>query len=480
MRTIEEILAKNFQGVGKKLDNIDIPKIAYENGFSEDAVHAVMEVESRGSGFDDYGRPKILFEPHYFYKLLGDTPTRKQAVSQGIAYAKWGTKKYPSDSYPNLAKAIKIHPEKALRSASWGMMQVMGDNYKMLNYTNVFDMVWNFMEDEEHHLRGGIDFIIAANLSSAIKSLNWEKFAAGYNGPGYAKNKYPQKLKAAYTKWKKIPDVPYENFRDYLVEKNDTGDPNAAVTIKVDDNVEDSVIDAVVDEFVAPTPIKPLKKGQYGEEGLSPPQIEYIQTRLRNLGYLMVGKIDGKWMKGGSVTAAICALQEKCDITVDGHYGPEVRAALAITDGSNRYEVSEARKNTTVKDLRMAGSRTIKATDASKATSLIAGSGLGLLSAGSAVVDYAPQALSWISPIKDFFGDVPVWIWAIVGIVVCVVLYFQAKNAEKARLDDEQTGAHTGLPDPSPSPPVTVVSSKSAFALKPFNKQPEQDKVLTE
>jgi hypothetical protein len=474
--TIKDIVDKNFQGIGKKLDNIDVPKIAYIHDFKEDAVHAVMEVESRGSGFDDYGRPKMLFEPHVFYKLLGNTPERAKAVAKGVAYPKWGTKKYPNDSYPRLAIAVAIHPEKALRAASWGMMQVMGDNYKMLNYDSVFEMIWAFMEDEEAHLRGGIDYIVTAKLDKHIRNLDWTRFAEGYNGPGYAKNKYPQKLAAAYNKWKKIPDVPYENFKDYLIDKKDTGDPNAVISVHVDDT---EVSDTVLDDFIAPTP-KNVKKGQFSEEGLSKPQIEYIQTRLRNLGYLMVGKVDGIWKKGGSVTAAICALQERCDITVDGHYGPEVRAALALEDGSNRYVVSEARANTTVKDLRMGGSRTIKATDASKATSVIAGSGLGLLSVGSAVVDYAPQALSWVSPIKDFFGDVPIWIWAIVGLFVCIVFWLQAKNAEKARLDDEQTGAHTGLPDPAPSPPVTVVSTKSAFASKPFNKQPEQDKTVTE
>lgn len=475
MATIEQILAKNFQGTAKSLDDIDIPRIGAKIGVGEDEIHAIMEVESRGSGFDDYNRPKILFEPHIFYRLLGDTPERKKAVALGLAYPKWGTKKYPADSYPNLTKAIKIHPEKALRAASWGMMQVMGDNYKMLKFSSVFDMVWAFMEDEEAHLEGGIDFIIAAKLAPHVKSHNWTRFAEGYNGPGYAKNRYPQKLAAAFAKWQKIPDTPYSNLKDYLVEKNDTGDPNAVLTIKVDD--EDNADS--VDSFIAPLP-KPLKKGQFAEEGLSKPQIEYIQTRLRNLGYLMVGKVDGRWKKGGLVTAAISALQEKCGLEVDGHYGPEVRKALALEDGSNRYTVSVARANTTVKDLRAQGSRTIKATDAVKSTNVVAGAGLGLLSVGSAVVDNAPQALSWLGPIRDFFTDVPLWAWLIVGVLFCIVMYFNAKKAEQARLDDERTGKNVGHPDPSPSPPVEVVDSKSANVKYASNSGPEQDKMVTE
>lgn len=39
-----------------------------------------------------------------------------------------------------------------------------------------------------------------ANLAAALREKRWADFARGYNGPGYAANKYDQKLQAAYEK----------------------------------------------------------------------------------------------------------------------------------------------------------------------------------------------------------------------------------------------------------------------------------------
>jgi putative chitinase len=265
---------------------------------------------------------------------------------------------------------------------------------------------------------------------------------------------------------------------------------NALALASVGDKFEDTVTEVLANKNIEPAlssdddweaPNAKPKKGQYAEEALTKAQIIYIQTRLRNLGYLMVGKVDGIWKKGGSVTAAICALQERCDLEVDGHYGPEVRRVLALDDGSNTYKVSEARKNTTVKDLRIAGSRIIKDTDAVKSSNIIMGSGVGLLSAGSAVVQYAPDALTWISPIKDFFGDLPPWIYGLGIIAFCVIMYLKSDKVQQSRLNDEQTGAHVGLPTPSSEDEdpedVAVISNKStnlpAFLQKESG--PEKD-----
>lgn len=453
--TLQEIIAAGFRGRAKRLDDIDLPRIGSRIKVGEDELHAFLEVESRGSGFDDYNRPKILFEPHVFYKVLGPGPERDLAVRQGLAYPKWGTKKYPSDSYPRLIQACKINPRAAIRSCSWGMTQIMCDNYKMVGYTSPEAMVSAFMDDEENHVEACVNFLIAAGIDDDLRAHRWETVARVYNGPGYAKNQYHTKMKKAFEKWQKIPDTPYDNLRDYLVEKKDTGDPNAVFVVKTDDVTEEEA-----EEFIAPKG-KKTKKGQFVESTLTEPEIRYIQTRLRNLGYVMVGKVDGKWKQGGSVTAAISSLQETCGLEPDGHYGPLTQEALNRTDGSNRYVVSDARKNTTTEDVRASGSRTIAATDSIKSTNKVAASGLGLLGAGNVVYTYAPDAISWISPVREFFSDVPVWAWIIIGLIVCFIMWKNADKVEKARVDDERTGKNAGHPDPAPSPPVSSIDSKA-------------------
>jgi len=40
-------------------------------GTGEDEIRAVLAVGPAGGGFDKLGRPRMLFEPHVFYRELG-------------------------------------------------------------------------------------------------------------------------------------------------------------------------------------------------------------------------------------------------------------------------------------------------------------------------------------------------------------------------------------------------------------------------
>lgn len=197
-----------FRGAAKRLDDIDLPKVGALIGVGEDEIHAIMDVEAAGSGFDKTGRPRILFERHYFYKHLSG-PKLDRAIREGLAVKKWSRATYGKDQYSLLAQAMKIDETAALKSASWGLGQIMGANHKMAGYATVQAMVRDFMEDEEHHLRAMIEFIKSAGLAEKVRRHDWAGFAKGYNGPGYKSNKYDTKLAAAYAKWKRIKDTPY-------------------------------------------------------------------------------------------------------------------------------------------------------------------------------------------------------------------------------------------------------------------------------
>ena len=96
-----------FKGRAKPLDAWDFGRLGRLLSVGEDELRAVVEVECSGSGFDRHGRPKMLFEPHRFWRELGDAK-RGVAFAQGLAYPKWGSKPYPSDSYPRLEAALGI------------------------------------------------------------------------------------------------------------------------------------------------------------------------------------------------------------------------------------------------------------------------------------------------------------------------------------------------------------------------------------
>lgn len=201
----------NFVGTGKKLDDIDLPKIGRLIGVGEDEIHAVIDVESRGYGFDSQKRLIMLFEPHIFYRLLSaQNPSKLPiAIAKGVAYKSWGQGSYPKDSYPRLLEAVKVDLELALQSASWGLGQIMGFNYALCGFKSAKEMVENFMLDEEYQLEAMIKFIISAGLADELRNHDWRGFARGYNGPGYAKNGYHTKLRQSFIKWQRIRDTKY-------------------------------------------------------------------------------------------------------------------------------------------------------------------------------------------------------------------------------------------------------------------------------
>jgi hypothetical protein len=197
-----------FRGRAKRLDDLDLPRIGHRIGVGEDELHAFMEVEARGSGFDKQGRPALLFEPHLFWRELAGTQ-RAQAAAQGLAYPSWRSGAYPADSYPRLTAAMSINETAAIRSASWGLGQILGSNHKAAGYATPQLMVLAFMDDEETHLEAMVNFLIANNLDDDLRAHRWETLARGYNGPAFAKHNYHGRLAAAFAKWRKIKDTPW-------------------------------------------------------------------------------------------------------------------------------------------------------------------------------------------------------------------------------------------------------------------------------
>lgn len=212
-----ELFYPDFVGHAKPIDDIDLPMIARTIGCSEDEVHMLIDVETSGSGFDDAGRPKALFEPHRFWEELGPGSLRDRAQAAGLAYPKWGMKPYPKDSYPRIFEAMKLHTEAALKATSWGAAQIMGSNHKLAGYSSVIAFVNDMCEDEEFHIAAMIRFIVSSGLDDDLRRLaaltrpttpeDCRIIARVYNGPGYEKNSYHIKMAAAHNKWRKIADT---------------------------------------------------------------------------------------------------------------------------------------------------------------------------------------------------------------------------------------------------------------------------------
>lgn len=192
----------------KTLTNEQIKDLANKHDIEYAGLKAVVEVEASGKGFIG-DVPKILYEPHIMHRLL----TKKNYITirnnlmkahPNLCYPRWGTYKYGAESiqHKRLEVASQFNRDTALESCSWGLGQVMGFHWKSLGYESLQAFINDMYESEAKQLEAMIRFIKVNGLLLALKNKDWVKFARGYNGSGYAKNKYHIKLANAYAKYK--------------------------------------------------------------------------------------------------------------------------------------------------------------------------------------------------------------------------------------------------------------------------------------
>lgn len=192
----------------KTLTNEQIKDLANKHDIEYAGLKAVVEVEASGKGFIG-DVPKILYEPHIMHRLL----TKKNYITirnnlmkahPNLCYPRWGTYKYGAESiqHKRLEIASQFNRDTALESCSWGLGQVMGFHWKSLGYESLQAFINDMYESEAKQLEAMIRFIKVNGLLLALKNKDWVKFARGYNGSGYAKNKYHIKLANAYAKYK--------------------------------------------------------------------------------------------------------------------------------------------------------------------------------------------------------------------------------------------------------------------------------------
>ena len=188
----------------KKLDASDYERAARELGVPVAAIRAVVDVESRGSGFLPDGRPVILFERHIMRRQLrakGIDTEPLEREQPNVVSSKAGGYQGGTLEHDKLGQAAKINREAALESASWGLFQIMGFHWELLGYERVQAFVNAMYRSEGDQLDAFVRFVKAnPSIHKALKAQDWARFAKGYNGPEYAKNKYDTKLATAFAR----------------------------------------------------------------------------------------------------------------------------------------------------------------------------------------------------------------------------------------------------------------------------------------
>jgi hypothetical protein len=196
--------------------------MATQLGVEVAAIKAIVQQESQGHPFLENGLPPILYERRHFYDLAvakqaeaekqtndtvkgGKKPPKKKGpppnpypVYPDLCFK--GADDYGPDGlhqYEKLVRAAALDFEIALKACSWGGFQILGEYYSGCDCATVFEFVNKFMSGTDGQAKIFVAFMknMKAGAVAGLKSHDWGKVAAGYNGsswqthnPDYASN----------------------------------------------------------------------------------------------------------------------------------------------------------------------------------------------------------------------------------------------------------------------------------------------------
>lgn len=184
----------------KALTDDDFRRAAAALACPEAAIRAVCAVEAPKGGFLATGEPVVLFEAHVFSRL---TAGRFDASHPQLSTARWNSSLYRGGmaEHGRLQAAVALDRDAALQSASWGRFQIMGFNWRRCGFGSLQDFINAMYESEGRQLDAFVAFVKSAGLDDELQRLDWPAFARGYNGPGYAQNRYDERLAAAHASY---------------------------------------------------------------------------------------------------------------------------------------------------------------------------------------------------------------------------------------------------------------------------------------
>ncbi|HLI29647.1 MAG TPA: N-acetylmuramidase family protein [Terriglobia bacterium] len=196
----------------------DLPGVLTETDYEEAAkllgcevaaIKAVAEVESAGAGFLKDGRPRILFEGHWFYRhtkgaYAATHPTLCHPSQTNQHYCKGNAEERGAGELARLERAKQLDSGAALLSCSIGKFQVMGFNHKLCGFDTVEDFWQTLAQGEAAQLKAFCAFVKKRGLADHLVHHRWDKFAEGYNGKNYKKFSYDTKIAKAYEKFKSL------------------------------------------------------------------------------------------------------------------------------------------------------------------------------------------------------------------------------------------------------------------------------------
>lgn len=201
----------------------DFEAFARATGATPAHARAIFEVESAGHGFTRHRGavvPVILFEAHKFYANTKAYPVSR--VAPHLSSRTWNRALYnrtarrvqPGENVQHVrleeAVALDAHfnaggfiRNAALMSCSWGLGQVLGENWQPLRYPSLQAFINAMFASESAQFDAIARFTVANGLSDELRAAgrtaaSWVPYVSRYNGPAFRQNNYHVRAASSY------------------------------------------------------------------------------------------------------------------------------------------------------------------------------------------------------------------------------------------------------------------------------------------
>ena len=81
---------------------------------------------------------------------------------------------------------------------SWGKSQILGEFYSMCGYGNVESFVTAMCLSEQKQLDAFVGYVRSKSIGNALKNMDWQAIADGYNGTSPSNAGYGVSVKQHY------------------------------------------------------------------------------------------------------------------------------------------------------------------------------------------------------------------------------------------------------------------------------------------
>lgn len=182
------------------MDPAILVEAARVHGIEPEVLTAFGQIESPKGPYMTDGRMPILFEAHVFARNTNPKGKYNEEFPT-LSSNKWDRHLYGaagSWQYERLCRAMALDQRAALMACSWGAYQILGENYKMLGFECVEEMVFYMLESEANQFDCFIRFLVNRSIMPALRAKDWATAFYKYNGPAYAKHGYDTRFLQIY------------------------------------------------------------------------------------------------------------------------------------------------------------------------------------------------------------------------------------------------------------------------------------------